>query len=164
MQVWLPASTLDSGHDGVLDARNFSSKNDRRIVSDPGTRWYWADSRADALDLHTINGVDVSKYDESRNPKEWRKRMKAAEQEHTGSATVFRNLRGFMAPGTSSLPLRPQSLPYEGGDRQNTITIGTKRRVVDVSDEDEDEDEIARQTEIVTKMPNKKHKIQVVID
>lgn len=171
MQAWLPDSDLDSGHDGVLDARKFSSKHDKRIVSRPGTSWYWADSRADALDLHTINGVDVSKHDEGRNPKEWRKKIKGAEAAADAErgtadnkpATVFRNLRGFMPPGSiGSLPLRPQSLPCEDGDSQTFKAIGTKRRVIDVSDGGEDE--IIRQTQIVTGMPHKKHKIQVVID
>ncbi|KAF1966626.1 hypothetical protein BU23DRAFT_485988 [Bimuria novae-zelandiae CBS 107.79] len=169
MGSWIPNPDLDTGREGVLDARHFASKNDRRIVANVGTTWFWADSRADSLDLHTLNGVDVSKYDDKRDPKEWRKHIKIMEAGAGAAERKFAprvpNLRGFMAPtntNTNSLPMRTQGGQSEDNSVSgSSVTIGSKRRVIDVS---EDEDEVLRQTRIVTNVPYKKHKIQVIVD
>ena len=34
--------------------------------------WFWADCRAEALDLQTVNGLEVGLYDGEREPKVWR--------------------------------------------------------------------------------------------
>ncbi|KAJ4358053.1 uncharacterized protein N0V89_002632 [Didymosphaeria variabile] len=158
LESWVPDPNPDSGRNGVLDARHFASKNDKRIVSNLGTTWYWADSRADALDLQTINGFDVGKHDIERDPKEWRKSIKIMEAGAAVSdrepAPPMRSLRGFMAPST-------QHQGEESSSSGSSATIGSKRHAIMVSD---DEEEVRRQTRIVTNVPYKKSKIQVVVD
>ena len=155
LKLWTPEPDLDSGRDGVLDARDYSSKNDKRIVSNIGASWFWGDSRADSLDLETVNGIDVGKNDVDRDPKEWRRVLKntiaRAEPEASDCKRrlAVHSLRGFMAQESS-----------EGSASGNTMTNNNKRRVIEMS---EDEEELY-QTRIVTDVPYKKHKVQVVID
>ncbi|KAL1612607.1 hypothetical protein SLS60_000836 [Paraconiothyrium brasiliense] len=158
LESWVSDPNLDSGRDGVLDARHFASKNDKRIVSNLGTTWFWADSRADALDLQTINGFDVGKHDIERDPRQWRKSIKMM---GPGAAVTdrkpvhpMRSLRGFMAPDT-------QLQGGESSSSGSSMTIGSKRHTIEISD---DEEEVRRQTRIVTNVPYKKSKIQVVVD
>lgn len=161
LESWIPDPDLDSGRDSVLDARYFASKNDKRIVSNVGTNWFWADSRADALDLHTINGLDVGKHDIQRDPKDWRKSIKTIEagaafsDRRPAPHNDVRNPRGFLAPGT-----RMQD--EKSSTSSSSAMTGSKRRVVEVSDDDEEE--IRRQTRIVTDVPYKRTKVQVIVD
>lgn len=161
LESWVPDPDLDSGRDGVLDARHYASKNDKRIVSNIGTTWFWADSRADALDLETFNGLSVGKHDIERDPKEWRKSIKitgagaAVPERPPGSGT--RNLRDFLASGNRASTIPSKDSNSSGG----SMTAKGKRPVIEVSDEEE---EARRQTRIVTNIPYKKSKIQVVID
>ncbi|KAF2450749.1 hypothetical protein P171DRAFT_516565 [Karstenula rhodostoma CBS 690.94] len=159
LESWVPDPELDSGRDGVLDARHFASKNDQRIVSNVGTTWFWADSRADALDLQAINGLDVRKYDVQRDPRDWRKSIKTMEAGAAFSdrkpAPHVRSLRRFLAPGTGMQDER-------SNNSSSSMTTGSKRRIIEVSDDDEED--IRRQTRIVTDVPYKRSKIQVVVD
>ncbi|KAF9731140.1 hypothetical protein PMIN02_007905 [Paraphaeosphaeria minitans] len=159
LESWFSDPDLDSGREGVLDARHFASSHDKRIVSNVGTTWFWADSRADALDLHTINGIDVGKNDIQRDPRDWHKSIKAMEAGAAFSdrrlVPQVRSLRGFLAPGTS--------IEHEKGSTSSSSAMtGSKRRVIEVSDDDEEE--IRRQTRIVTNVPYRRSKIQVVVD
>ncbi|KAL5378066.1 hypothetical protein DPSP01_009350 [Paraphaeosphaeria sporulosa] len=159
LESWLSDPDLDSGRDGVLDARHFASKNDKRIVSNVGTTWFWADNRADALDLHTINGIDVGKNDIQRDPRDWRKSIKRMEAGATFSdrrlAPQVRSPRGLLAPGTRIEDSKNNTL-------SSSAMTCSKRRVLEVSDDDEEK--IRRQTRIVTDIPYKRSKIKVVVD
>jgi hypothetical protein len=132
MTLWFPPpsiNTLDppdlsTGLEGVLKAREFSRNNDKRITEQLGADWFWGDTRAEALDLQTVNGLDISKFDNERDTKEWRKLIKAEEnlknvamaqaQEQAGGVAggVQRSLRAFAAPAPAvkhkRLPLRNQ--------------------------------------------------------
>lgn len=69
--------SLSGGCSGMRRARAFSSVNDSRIIA--GHKWYWGDSRAETLAIETLNGVDVSAYDASRETQildRWRASMK----------------------------------------------------------------------------------------
>ncbi|KAL9116151.1 MAG: hypothetical protein Q9227_000521 [Pyrenula ochraceoflavens] len=48
----------------VRAGRQYASKTDARIAE--GRSWFWADSRAEALALESLNGVELDAYDESR--------------------------------------------------------------------------------------------------
>jgi hypothetical protein len=189
---------LDSGREGVVESRAFSREHDRRISSEPNATWYWGDSRAQALDLHTVNGLDVAAHDQLRDPKEWRKKIKIMEgmtnkilptaNPLSGSGIAGRNLRGFMAPSLSDLPVRTQlsraiddtsissnatgSSSAAGG---STTAASRKRsHISDLSDEeggDEDRDEVNREIKQAMKIvednatgQTKKAKVTVVID
>jgi hypothetical protein len=156
LESWVPDPDLDSGRDGVLDARHFASKHDKRIVANVGTTWYWADSRAEALDLQTINGLDISKNDIDRDPQEWRKNIKILEDRKPATHVHSHSLRGFMAPGSDI------ELPIQSSSSGHSATSGSKRRVIELSDDDEEE--VQRQTRIVTNVPYKRSKIQIVVD
>jgi len=77
--LWLPAPDNDPMNadlalvqttiDGVRAAREHSSTNYTRIIA-TGKEWYWGDSRAETLDIESLNGIDMSSYDaESRQEK-----------------------------------------------------------------------------------------------
>ena len=69
MALWLSGKPsehdfLDAGRVGLIESRDFARQHDKRISEHPDATWYWADSRAQALDLHTVNGLDVSSHDQ----------------------------------------------------------------------------------------------------
>ncbi|KAF2638215.1 hypothetical protein P280DRAFT_78409 [Massarina eburnea CBS 473.64] len=183
MQMLLPSthtSMLDHGHESILEARQFACENDNRIIASPGSSWWWAKSRAEALDLETINGLEVGKYDTDRDPSGWRKKIKLMEgvgkaKDTEGSAPVpdgggggsgngFKNLRSFMAPSSiATPPVRSQGSRQGDSSRKSSMagsTIGQKRgHAIDVSDdqeeeeEEEEEEEIRQQTRILDDFP-----------
>lgn len=74
MRLWFPtlpannpSAVLTQGMRGIIDARNFSTKTDKRLQ--PGQAWFWADTRMQALDLHSLNGVEASSHDRLREDK-----------------------------------------------------------------------------------------------
>ncbi|GME36612.1 Transcription-silencing protein Clr2 [Neofusicoccum parvum] len=68
---------LSRGVEGIYRSRHYSSHNYLKI--DKGKSWFWGDSRAEALDLATVNGLEVGRHDKSRDPKTWRKTIKIME-------------------------------------------------------------------------------------
>ncbi|KAF2627585.1 hypothetical protein BU25DRAFT_50603 [Macroventuria anomochaeta] len=124
MALWLNTKSndlplLDTGREGLVESRIFSRQHDNRIARELDATWYWGDSRAQALDLHIINGLDVAAHDRLRDPKEWRKKIKVMEgmtlnkgvpaaRPTGGPGLAGQNLRGFMAPALSNLPVRSQ--------------------------------------------------------
>jgi hypothetical protein len=124
--------------------------------------WFWADNRAEALDLKTVNGLDVSRFDTNRNPSELRKRIKLIESvgvqqsqsrgpgRGKGTGTVVggsgtRDLRAFMhtAPGAKTLPVRTSELQRRQSVPRANMKTGVRgSSVIDLgSDDDDDQDE-----------------------
>ena len=158
MTFWLDSNAdelpdLDTGRAGVEEARAFAQKYDVRIKSELGATWYWGDDRADGLNLRTINGLEVSKFDQERNA-HVRKKIKALDvmendtpsddQKPEGSATFGSNLRSFMAPGATDPGGDVEMI--EGTPEASSVTRSTsstakrKAPVIDLSD-DEDQEE-----------------------
>ena len=181
-------SDLDAGREGLMEAREFSTQHDERIAREKSATWYWGDSRADALDLHTINGLDVAKYDQERNMKDLRKQIKLVDGLADEKASTHRgipttgfggiDLRSFTAPEMSVLPVRTQraqeatasSSASDSLSSGHGPTVGRKRsHTIDI-DANEDDQEIRQSTKIiehgpsVTTTTNKKAKVSVVID
>lgn len=78
LSIWFPdQELLSKSLEGVIQGRAFSSSNLKHIPE--GKTWFWADHRIEALDLKTMNGVDVAAHDESRDPKRWRKEIRILE-------------------------------------------------------------------------------------
>jgi hypothetical protein len=164
--------TIDDGRDGILDARAFARKHDQRITEQPGATWYWGNNRADALDLQTINGLDVAKYDQERDIRAMRKNIKILDSieddtRTTGNSTSLghRDLRTFMAPGALDLPDRTQRvrdlIMSDGPARSSASGSGRKRPpIIYLSD---DEDEIRQYTKVVENGKTKKARVTVVI-
>jgi hypothetical protein len=174
MTLWLPSLTdkdgalsrrnIDQGREGLLEGRAFARTHDKRIVNNFGSTWFWADSRVEALDLHTVNGFEVGKYAADRDPATLRSHAKKLEkasiaeklaEEKTG-AEGQRNLRGFMAPTQTqhaNLPVRAGSARLSeersgsgsGSGVTRTTTAGDSRSgskkrtkmVIDLSDDEE---------------------------
>lgn len=67
---------IDVGRQAVVESRRFLRKHDKRIAEQPNATWYWGDDRADALNLRTINGLDVSRYDLDRDVKGLRRKYR----------------------------------------------------------------------------------------
>jgi hypothetical protein len=196
--VWLNSSKanhssiLDAGREAILEGRKYSQQHDQRIVAKPGVSWYWGDSRSQALDLHTINNVDVAKHDQKRDAREYRRKIKVLEEMthdkpmpiSAGAPPVgVRNLRAFMAPsdldlmGPTHLSRKSKQASANGSSTDSSSTgdrsiTGDKRsRVIDLSDTEdrhEDEEEIRQHTRIVenasTAEKKKKSRVMVVID
>ncbi|OQU98760.1 hypothetical protein CLAIMM_04493 [Cladophialophora immunda] len=61
--------SLDYDLKGIEEGRAYATQADERLdeVNEGSLLWYWADTRAEALDLQTINGLEVGKYDRLRD-------------------------------------------------------------------------------------------------
>ena len=73
-------SKLTRGLEGTLEARAYSQKSDKRIKSQKGKTWYWADTRVDQLDLHEVNQRDVGTKNRERTKghmAKWKAALKA---------------------------------------------------------------------------------------
>ncbi|KAI4706678.1 hypothetical protein J4E89_008745 [Alternaria sp. Ai002NY15] len=171
---------LDVGRQSVVEARTFARKHDNRIAQESDATWYWGDDRADALNLHTINGLDVSRYDLDRDVKDLRRKYRQLDGIASGNAKPTgqeilgsRGLRTFMAP---ALPLRTSSAkpPSDSGSSSISASQASRKRthIVDLDDEDDTEEddideEIREHTKVVAEdreRPKKKPKVMVVID
>ncbi|KAI4604887.1 hypothetical protein J4E83_010935 [Alternaria metachromatica] len=171
---------LDIGRQAVTEARAFARKHDNRIAAESDATWYWGDDRADALNLHTINGLDVSRYDLDRDVKDLRRKYRQldgiakADAKPTGQDILNgRGLRTFMAP---ALPLRTSGAKAqsESGSSMASESHASRKRthIVDLDDEDDTEEddideEIREHTKVVQddrERPKKKPKVMVVID
>lgn len=175
MALWLSGKPsehdfLDAGRVALIESRDFARQHDQRISEHPNANWYWADSRAQALDLHTINGLDVSSHDQLRDTKEWREKIKIMEglinskgvppaKPLDPSGHAGPSLRGFMAPALSDLPalsVRSQRSRVSNTTSGSSVTgsstkgkssavgVSRKRPSHDVnlsSDEEDDEDD-----------------------
>ena len=175
METWLDARStddgavlLDAGREALVDARGYSVAHNKRIERQVDERWDWGDHRAQSLDLHTINGLDVSSRSNERDPREWRRMLRAAPQtgdkkaasaaQPAGAAGFAgRNLRGFMAPALPNSPVRAQasaSRPLRAASMSSDVsTVGTEEgaaiqagrkrpaHIVELSSEEEDESE-----------------------
>ncbi|EUC34578.1 hypothetical protein COCCADRAFT_93167 [Bipolaris zeicola 26-R-13] len=161
--------SLDLGRRALIDARAFSRKDNERISQTADATWYWGDDRAEALGLRTINGLDVSRFNQEHDVKALRKQYRildaanANEDESEDVEPSLDNafggrLQRFMAP---TLPVWAAK-PRESGHNKHD---GKKRgRVVDL--EDDFEDEIRQHTQVINRqVPSvKKTKVMVVID
>lgn len=150
---------LDVGREILMESRLLARQRDRRIANEPDATWYWADSRADALNIYTINGLETARFDQERNMRERRKEIKlvqAAEASKPDVKPESQRLRQFMAPGTS--------LP----DRQRiTSSSDASKRPFPTTNDVDEEDEIRQNTKVVNETPGiakKKPKVLVVID
>ncbi|KAH8728452.1 hypothetical protein GQ44DRAFT_724447 [Phaeosphaeriaceae sp. PMI808] len=185
-----PVAINHGSREGLLEARAFACQHDRRIAQEVDATWYWADSRAEALDLHTINGLETTKYDQTRDIRELRKKIKvveslasnkpAARAKPTAStfstSSASNRLRGFMASGTTSLPHRAF------GTRNTSVSdvisasstgesSGSKKKrasVIDLSDDEDEDEEIRQYTQVIeeggSSQLKRKAKVLVVID
>ena len=172
---------LDLGRQAVTEARAFARKHDNRIAAESDATWYWGDDRADALNLRTINGLDVSRYDLDRDVKDLRRKYRQLDAVANGEAKSAldtlgsKGLRSFMAP---TLPLRTSGgkAPSDSGSSSIASASQASRKrthIVDLDDEDDTEeddldDEIRERTKVVRDdhqgPMKKKAKVMVVVD
>ncbi len=146
--LWLPPQKaadddflpdLSAGLTGLQRARAYSTKHDRRIQD--GNRWFWGDCRTDALDLETLNGREVGRYDTSRNPQKWRKQIKVIEGfdgVHDKPARASdRPLRGYNLNSS----LVRSALQAAGSERAESVSAGegssTRKRRLEAESEAE---------------------------
>ncbi|OCK75072.1 hypothetical protein K432DRAFT_409333 [Lepidopterella palustris CBS 459.81] len=172
MYLWLPPAksvndkkslepNLSEGLEGIRYMRTYSSEQDKRITDRHGKRWYWGDSRTDALDLETLNGYEVGRYDKTRDPNNWRKLIKvmegvADEKERMAlkqSTLEQRPLRGYLVSsnlvrsafqdinsGTDEVDSTRESsvVPQK---RSHTMASSSGSEGVQLIESDEEEDE-----------------------
>ncbi|KAF1812360.1 hypothetical protein P152DRAFT_458735 [Eremomyces bilateralis CBS 781.70] len=76
----LPNITLlHYGAEGVLAARQYSSQNYRKIDHRSGKSWFWGDTRVESLDVHSMSGAPVERFDANRDPRKWRREIRVLE-------------------------------------------------------------------------------------
>ncbi|KAL6252709.1 hypothetical protein RBB50_000428 [Rhinocladiella similis] len=91
--------SLDFDLKAIEEGRKYASENDERIEEPtPGQLgWFWADTRVEALDIQTINGIEVGKYHDARTPQtlqQWRMYMKLING-HTDTPELFKFTSDF---------------------------------------------------------------------
>lgn len=72
LELWSPryrSTVMDMGSKGVLEARGYATNRDCRVKH--AEDLYVTDSRADALNLRTFNGIDVGAPDPELDPRLW---------------------------------------------------------------------------------------------
>lgn len=73
MRLWIPrfdeaaGSLLEVGVKHLVQARGQSVSFNEHRRSSPDEQWYWADTRLEALDVRSLNGVDAAPYDSLRD-------------------------------------------------------------------------------------------------
>lgn len=70
MKLLFDRCSLDFDLFGMLASRDWSRKADNRIAE--GQDWFWADYRVQALGVDTLNGEEVGRYSEARDPRMWK--------------------------------------------------------------------------------------------
>lgn len=70
---------LHYGADGIIEARQFSSEQYRKVDRQRGKLWFWGDSRVESLDVHSMNGAPIQAFDEDRDPQKWRREIRILE-------------------------------------------------------------------------------------
>lgn len=70
---------MSRGLKGLVDSRQYSRTHDKRIKSNEGQAWFWADTRIEQLDLHEVNGryVGVKRERTQQELRQWRTALKA---------------------------------------------------------------------------------------
>ncbi|KAF4556104.1 Hypothetical protein D9617_1g079790 [Elsinoe fawcettii] len=81
----IPAEAVDisRGLKDVVSGRRFSSQRDPRIDDKGGQLWYWADHRAEQLDLHEVKGQTVTAFIHgrpTRDTRAWTRAMRIREK------------------------------------------------------------------------------------
>ncbi|EED16811.1 conserved hypothetical protein [Talaromyces stipitatus ATCC 10500] len=70
MELLFGHTSLDFDLFGMLASREWSRKTDNRM--EDGQDWFWADYRVQALSIDTLNGDEVGRYSEAREPRMWK--------------------------------------------------------------------------------------------
>lgn len=185
MTFWLSSKpgnhpTLDNGREALSEARAYAREHDQRVTQNSGT-WYWGDSRADALNLHTVNGLEITKYDQERDIRDLRKKVKVIEDMENGKPATgksitaqplaSRGLRRHMAPGTADSPVQTDaaqgtstSSSVAGSSSTGASSSANRKRphIINLSD---DEDGVRQNTRVVEDGTNigKKPRVAVLI-
>ncbi|KAL8753819.1 MAG: hypothetical protein Q9184_005306 [Pyrenodesmia sp. 2 TL-2023] len=126
-----PTESLDLSRASTLSARLHAASTDERIILAPSTAssaqnksWLWADYRAAALDLPSLGGLDVGRWDTERETGVWR-----------GVLGVLDGRASTVVSATARRETRLRSV--EGSE------MGVKRRFeeVDTSEDNDDDDD-----------------------
>ena len=93
---------ITRGLQGVRDARIYSQKNDKRIKSQEGKSWFWADTRVEQLDLHEVNQRDVGAKNKERTKghmAKWKTSLKAIDGK-TGAGEEYQAVKSKLKEQT----------------------------------------------------------------
>ncbi|KAI9837062.1 MAG: hypothetical protein M1819_000711 [Sarea resinae] len=122
LHIWFSrkdAGVLSLGLDGVRKGRIYSAATDQRVGKDRD--WFWAEHRVEALDIATLNGAEVGRFDKSRDPAVYR--------------TAINVIDGLEEPNYFLVKRDPFPKP----DR--TFTAVNSSLVASAQQDDDDEDE-----------------------
>ena len=142
-----PQSPLNIGLPSLVDARHYALMTDHRLKTNDTTNttnnatekqqqqrshWHWTDTRAEALDIETFNGIDVGeRYDRERDVARMQHVLEVLKREK-GQMVVVRD------EGQQVGPIAPMvALPSIAKGRTTT-------EVDEDEDEGDDDDDFAR--------------------
>jgi hypothetical protein len=96
----LPKPSLDFDLSAIQAARAYATQADERLAeAEPGKiLWFWADTRAEALDLQTLNGIDVGRYDKIRDKETlemWRHYLRVLDGNQTTTDSISSKYTNF---------------------------------------------------------------------
>lgn len=131
---------ISRGLEAVVDARKYSMQNDKRIKSQEGKTWFWADTRIGQLGLHEVNGRFVGVRDILRSGGQmtkWRTALKALDGKKGGLEEYHAARKAEKAKIESAAPMSSSYGMVAGSmqaGREGTTEAETG------ADEDEDAD------------------------
>jgi hypothetical protein len=91
---------LDYDLEGIQEGRIYATQADERLDEshEEPLLWFWADTRAEALDLQTLNGVEVGKYDKVRDKDTlelWRTHLKILNGQQISVDSISKSFLSF---------------------------------------------------------------------
>lgn len=134
---------LTRGLQDIIDARIYSQKNDRRIKSQEGKSWFWADTRVEQLDLHEVNQLDVGAKNKERTKGQiakWKAALKAVDGKK-GAAEDYQAFKSKLkeqSKGYSSYGM--MRAPASSTEPEQNVASGSGSGQLSGRDEEEDDD------------------------
>ncbi|EXJ62226.1 hypothetical protein A1O7_02659 [Cladophialophora yegresii CBS 114405] len=91
---------LDYDLQGIQEGRIYATCADERLEEshEEPLLWFWADTRAEALDLQSINGVEVGRYDKVRDKDTlelWRTHLKILSGQQVSIDSISKSFTNF---------------------------------------------------------------------
>ncbi|OKL59666.1 hypothetical protein UA08_05334 [Talaromyces atroroseus] len=136
---------LDFDLFGMLASRDYSRQTDNRMAE--GQHWFWADHRVQALGIDTLNGEEVGRYSEARDPRMWKGVLNILD----GKASQADWNAAKLPRSAGRQPGRPKSrfaeiqkmssLVSSGLNMDISANVSSSDETVNTSEEEEEEEE-----------------------
>lgn len=119
MHLLFRSHSLHQDVRSVLKAREYSRQTDERMLE--GKHWFWGDYRTETLALYTLNGEDLSHYNNGRDLSMWQANLKLIDG--TATAHDVRDARILSERGR--MPVDSQHGPNFAQVRKTSTLVST---------------------------------------